>query len=121
MITRKILCLPQTISSTAGGLVTQTIEQRDNGPLAMLFSERADSLASGGAILADIWVGKRIDGVDKPAAASWHRSNMATGCGFIPMGGWRLGHKPVLTTFPARPRKIHDFVILADYTDSQRR
>ena len=64
MITRKILCLPQTISSTAGGLVTQTIEQRDNGPLAMLFSERADSLASGGAILADIWVGKRIDGVD---------------------------------------------------------
>jgi hypothetical protein len=66
VITRKILCLPRTISSTAGGLVTQTIEQRDNGPLAILFSERADSLASGGAILADIWVGKRIDGVDNP-------------------------------------------------------
>jgi predicted aconitase with swiveling domain len=63
-MTGKILCLPQTIGSTAGGLVIQTIAQMGNGPLAMLFSERADSLAAGGAILADIWVGKRIYVID---------------------------------------------------------
>ena len=64
VMTGKILCLPQTIGSTAGGLVIQTIAQIGNGPLAMLFSERVDSLAAGGAILADIWVGKRIYVVD---------------------------------------------------------
>ncbi len=63
-MTGKILCLPQTIGSTAGGLAIQTIASMGSGPLAMLFSERVDSLAAAGAILADIWVGKRIYVVD---------------------------------------------------------
>jgi predicted aconitase with swiveling domain len=64
VMTGKILCLPQTIGSTAGGLAIQTMARMGNGPLALLFSLPVDSLAAGGAILADIWVGKRIYVVD---------------------------------------------------------
>lgn len=69
VITGKILCLPQTIGSTTGGLVIQTIARLGTGPSAMLFSEQADSLAAGGAILADIWVGRRIVVVDRLGSA----------------------------------------------------
>jgi predicted aconitase with swiveling domain len=65
VMTGKILCLPQSIGSTTCGLVLQTVAKMGNGPIAMLFSEHIDSLAAAGAILADIWVGKRIYVVDQ--------------------------------------------------------
>ena len=34
-------------------------------PKAMLFSQQIDSLAAGGLIVADVWVGKRIYTVDQ--------------------------------------------------------
>jgi predicted aconitase with swiveling domain len=67
-MTGKILCLPQTIGSTTGGLVIQTIAKMGTGPLAMLFSEHIDSLAAAGVILADIWVDRRIFVVDQLGA-----------------------------------------------------
>ncbi len=67
-LTGKILCLPQTIGSTSGGLALQTIASRGIGPKAMLFSEHIDSLAAAGVILADIWQGQRIVVVDQLGA-----------------------------------------------------
>lgn len=65
VITGKILCLPQTIGSTTGGLVIQTAAKRGVAPQAMLFSEHIDSLAAAGVILADIWSDKRIVVIDQ--------------------------------------------------------
>ena len=65
LMTGKIICLPQTIGSTTGGLVIQTIASLGNGPAALLFSEHIDSLAAAGVILADTWEGKRIVVVDQ--------------------------------------------------------
>ena len=68
-LTGKILCLPQTIGSTTGGLVIQTVASRGIGPKAMLFSEHIDSLAAAGVILSDIWLSQRIVVVDQLGAA----------------------------------------------------
>jgi len=65
VMTGKILCLPQTIGSTTGGLVIQTIAKLGIGPKAFLFSEHIDSLAAAGVILADIWTGRRFIVVDQ--------------------------------------------------------
>ena len=64
VMTDKILCLPQTIGSTTGGLVIMTMCDIGNQPKAMLFSKPFDSLASAGVILSDIWLEKRIIVVD---------------------------------------------------------
>lgn len=64
-ITRKILCLPITIGSTTGGMILQTICAMNMNPSAMLFSERADSLATSGLILAKVWEERFIVGVDE--------------------------------------------------------
>lgn len=64
-ITGKILCIPQTIGSTTGGLVLQTVAKAGTGPKALLFSEHIDSLAAAGVILADIWTGHRFIVVDQ--------------------------------------------------------
>jgi predicted aconitase with swiveling domain len=64
-MTGKVLCLPQTIGSTTGGLVIQTVSKLGIAPKAMLFSEHIDSLAASGVILTDIWVGQRIVVVDQ--------------------------------------------------------
>jgi len=64
-MTGKILCIPQTIGSTTGGLVLQTIARLGNGPKAILFSEHIDSLAAAGVILADIWDNHRFIVVDQ--------------------------------------------------------
>ncbi len=64
-MTGKILCLPQTIGSTTGGLVLQTVAEAGTGPKAMLFAEHIDSLAAAGVILSDIWVGFRYVVVDQ--------------------------------------------------------
>ena len=64
-LTDKILCLPQTTGSTSAGAVWQRVAQMGIAPKAVLFSQRIDSLAAGGLIVADVWAGKRIVTVDQ--------------------------------------------------------
>lgn len=64
-LTDKIICLPQTIGSTTGGMVLETAAKMGIGPKAMLFSEHIDSLAAAGIILSEVWLGKRIVAVDQ--------------------------------------------------------
>ena len=52
----KVLCLPQTIGSTTGGLVLYCACSMGRQPAAMLFSNPIDSLAAAGAVLADVWL-----------------------------------------------------------------
>jgi len=59
------LVLPQTIGSTTGGLVIQTICQMGINPSALLFSEEIDSLAASGVILAKNWENSKIIAIDK--------------------------------------------------------
>lgn len=63
-ITAKALVLPQTIGSTTGGLVLQTVCAMGINPAAMLFSEHIDSLAASGIILAKIWENSNIIAID---------------------------------------------------------
>jgi predicted aconitase with swiveling domain len=64
-LTDRIICAPKTIGSTSGGAVWQRLVQLGIAPKAMLFSETIDSLAAGGLIVADLWVGQRIYTVDQ--------------------------------------------------------
>lgn len=52
----KALCLPQTIGSTTGGLVLYCACALEKNPACMLFSNHIDSLATAGAVLAEVWV-----------------------------------------------------------------
>ncbi len=63
-LTGKIICVPQTIGSTTGGLVLQTAAKMGIAPAALLFSSHIDSLAAAGVILSDIWINTRIVTVD---------------------------------------------------------
>jgi len=63
-LTAKILCLPQTIGSTTGGMLLQAAADIGLSPAAFLFSKEIDSLAAAGIILADIWQGKIIITID---------------------------------------------------------
>jgi Uncharacterized conserved protein len=63
-LTGKLLCLPRTIGSTTGGMVLQKAIASGLAPSAMLFSERIDSLAAAGVILAKVWNGVDIVTVD---------------------------------------------------------
>lgn len=63
-LTGKVLCLPQTIGSTTGGMVIYTVCALDMAPSAMLFSQPIDSLAAAGVILADVWTDNTIVAVD---------------------------------------------------------
>jgi predicted aconitase with swiveling domain len=65
VLTGKILCLPQSIGSTTGGLVLETAAQLGIGPIALLFSQHIDSLSASGVILSDVWLKKRIVTVDQ--------------------------------------------------------
>lgn len=65
VLTNKILCLPQTIGSTTGGLVIQAVCAMKINPSAMLFSKEIDSLAGSGVILASIWENSPIVSIDK--------------------------------------------------------
>ena len=64
-LTGVALMLPQTIGSTTGGLVIQTICQMKINPSALLFSEEIDSLAASGVILAKNWENSDIIAIDK--------------------------------------------------------
>lgn len=63
-LTGKVLCLPQTIGSTTGGMVIYTVAALELAPSAMLFSQPIDSLAAAGVILADVWTERSIVAVD---------------------------------------------------------
>jgi uncharacterized protein len=65
VLTGKMLCLPQTIGSTAAGLALETAAHKGIAPRALLFSESIDTLAASGVVLADVWLGKRIVVVDR--------------------------------------------------------
>ena len=62
----KVLCLPQTIGSTTGGLVLYCACAMHKNPACMLFAEHIDSLAAAGAVLADVWV----EGITMPVVDS---------------------------------------------------
>ncbi len=64
-LTGVALILPQTIGSTTGGLVIQTVCQMGINPAALLFSEEIDSLAASGVILAKNWENSNIIAIDK--------------------------------------------------------
>ena len=64
-LTDKIICLPQTIGSTTGGMVLETAIQMGLGPRAMLFAGHIDSLAAAGIILSDVWLKKRMITIDQ--------------------------------------------------------
>jgi predicted aconitase with swiveling domain len=61
----KIICLPKTVGSTSAGTTWDKVAQMGIAPKAMLFSQKIDSLAAGGLIIADIWARKRIVAVDQ--------------------------------------------------------
>lgn len=67
-LTGKVLCLPQTIGSTTGGMVLYTVCALKMAPSAMLFSQPIDSLAAAGVILADVWTDGTIVAVDNLGA-----------------------------------------------------
>jgi predicted aconitase with swiveling domain len=64
-ITGTALCLPQTIGSTTGGLILQTVCSMGLNPKAMLFSEHIDSLAASGIVLAKVWENSDIIAIDQ--------------------------------------------------------
>lgn len=64
-ITGVALCLPQTIGSTTGGLILQTVCSMNINPAAMLFSEHIDSLAASGIVLATVWENSKIIAIDQ--------------------------------------------------------
>ncbi|MCF8069218.1 MAG: DUF126 domain-containing protein [Desulfobacterales bacterium] len=61
----KIICLPKTTGSTSGGAVWQRLAEMGNIPKAVLFSQKIDSLAAGGLIIADVWAEKRVITIDR--------------------------------------------------------
>ena len=63
-LTGKIICLPQTIGSTTGGMVLHTIADMGIGPKALLFSKKIDPLATAGVILSEVWSNKAIITID---------------------------------------------------------
>jgi Uncharacterized conserved protein len=64
-LTDKIICLPQTIGSTTGGMVLQSAINMGIGPRALLFSEMIDSLAVAGVILSEVWNQKLVITIDQ--------------------------------------------------------
>ncbi len=64
VITGKVLCLPNTIGSTTGGMVLQTVCSMGIAPSAMLFSNEIDSLAASGVILARHWENSPLIAID---------------------------------------------------------
>ena len=64
-ITGKALCLPETIGSTTGGMVIQTIAVRSLAPKAWLFSHHIDPLAASGIILSNVWNDAGLIAIDE--------------------------------------------------------
>ena len=64
-IADKALCLPQTIGSTTGGLVLYCACELKRNPACMLFSNRIDSLACAGSVLASVWSDTKMPVIDE--------------------------------------------------------
>lgn len=64
-ITGKALCLPETIGSTTGGMVIQTIAVRNLAPKAWLFAHHIDPLAASGIILSNVWNDAGLIAIDE--------------------------------------------------------
>ena len=60
----KILCVPQSIGSSAGACMMMAAAKTDATPKAMLFANHVDSISACGLIMADNWLDKRIIAVD---------------------------------------------------------
>ncbi len=60
----KILCLPQSIGSSAGACMMMAAAKVDVTPKAMLFANHVDSLSACALVMIDIWLEKRIIAVD---------------------------------------------------------
>ncbi len=60
----KILCLPQSIGSSAGACMMMAAAKADATPKVMLFANHVDSISACGLLMADNWLGKRIISVD---------------------------------------------------------
>ena len=63
-LTGKVLCLPQTIGSTTGGMVLYCAKVMERNPACMLFSEHIDSLACAGAVLGAVWTDSPMPVID---------------------------------------------------------
>lgn len=61
----KVLCLPQAIGSTTGGMVLQSAAKTGIAPLAMLYADHIDTISAAGIVLADIWDDNRIIAIDQ--------------------------------------------------------
>lgn len=64
-LTGKVLCLPQAIGSTSGGMTLHAVCHMGIAPKVMLFSKHIDSLALAGVILADVWSEEGIITIDQ--------------------------------------------------------
>jgi len=60
----KILCLPQSIGSSAGACMMMAAAKADVTPKVMLFANHVDSISACGLLMADNWLDKRIIAVD---------------------------------------------------------
>ena len=60
----KILCLPQSIGSSAGACMMMAAAKADATPKVMLFANHVDSLSACGLVMVDIWLEKRIIAID---------------------------------------------------------
>jgi predicted aconitase with swiveling domain len=65
VLTGKILCLPKTTGSTSAGATWYNAARMGLAPKALLFSQRIDSLAAGGLVLAEVWAERGICCVDQ--------------------------------------------------------
>jgi predicted aconitase with swiveling domain len=61
----KVLCLPEAIGSTTGGMVLQCAASLNIAPVAILYANHIDSLSAAGIILADVWNDRQIVAVDQ--------------------------------------------------------
>ena len=63
-LTGKIICLPETIGSTSGGMTLHAICHMGKGPKAMLFSKPIDPIAAAGVCLAEVWSENKVITID---------------------------------------------------------
>ena len=63
-LTGKVLCLPQTIGSTTGGMVLYCANAMGRSPACLLFANHIDSLAAAGAVLSEVWCSNPMPTVD---------------------------------------------------------
>jgi predicted aconitase with swiveling domain len=61
----KVLCLPQTLGSTTGGMILHSAAKAGIAPVAMLYADHIDTISAAGIVLADVWDNNRIVAIDQ--------------------------------------------------------